>query len=389
MPKTPKFAVKNTPRGWKLNVPASISDTGKKQELYFTSRDKATEEAQRFRANYRANGEAATVLPPRVADDALRAWKLLEPLGITLAQAARQIVLEHDVKARSVKTTEATKQWLEAIKDRLRPSTAKSYKATTDKLDAAFGDDKLADLTGDSIARVLRGASYSLHRRNASAFWRWCAKPPRKWCRVEVFADVEAISAKNDGDIGTLTPALVERLLRVAEKHFPETVPVYAVGFFGGARVEELKRLTGDEFTTDGIELSASIAKKRRRRHIPMNDTLAAWLEKYPFAPCPNWVEKHNAVRRLAGWNVSARLLETQPEATQLGRWPRNVIRHTHASAEIANGATLEDLLFRFGHTDGPEVLRSHYVGRYTKKDAVAFWSIGPKGKVIDLLKSA
>lgn len=61
----------------------------------------------------------------------------------------------------------------------------------------------------------------------------------------------------------------------------------------------------------------------------------------------------------------------------------------THASVEIANGATLEDLLPRFGHTDGPDVLRSNYVGRMGKKDAVAILSIGPNGRTIPLLKSA
>jgi len=313
---------------------------------------------------------------------------LLEPLGISLTEAARRIVLENDELKRSVEATSALEAWELSLKNRLRDSTRKSYELTAKLLKTALGKEILAGVKPEVIAAAIQGPSYTFHRRNASAFWRWCAKAPRKWCRAEVFADVETIGTKNENDIGTLAPALVKNLLRIAEKHFPETVPVYAVGFFGGARVEELKRLTGDEFTTDGIEVGASIAKKRRRRHIPMNDTLAAWLKAYPFAPCPNWAEKHKAVRRLAGWDVAARLLEKQPKPT-LGKWPRNVIRHTHASAEIANGASLEDLLFRFGHTDGPDVLRAHYVGRYTKKDAVAFWSIGPKGKTIDLLKSA
>jgi hypothetical protein len=62
-------------------------------------------------------------------------------------------------------------------------------------------------------------------------------------------------------------------------------------------------------------------------------------------------------------------------------------LRHTHASAAIANGATLENLLFSFGHSNGPELLRRHYVGRYSVKEAIDFWSIGPNGSVVSQIK--
>lgn len=388
MPKMPSFAIKQTPKGWRVRVPQSISDTGKPQVRYFPARRKAEDFASDLRNNYRNHGESSTVLPPRVADDALRAWKLLEPFGISLTQAAMKAVREADEASRSVPTSEALDAWLEAISS-LAVDTVKSYKSTAEKIRAKFGEQILTTITPASLQAILEGKSFDLHRRNASAFWNWCAKPPRRWCDAKIFEDIEVPSKSNrDNDISTLVPSAALALMRAAEKHFPETVATYAIRLFGGVRSEEVQKLEPSAVHADGIEISAKIAKKPRRRFIPMNDTLAAWLEAYPFQPCLNWADKDKAVRRLAGWEVEARLVENPPKPTR-GKWPKNVIRHTHASVEIANGATLEDLLFRFGHTEDPKTLRSHYVGRMRKKDALAILAIGPHGSTVALVKTA
>lgn len=44
----------------------------------------------------------------------------------------------------------------------------------------------------------------------------------------------------------------------------------------------------------------------------------------------------------------------------------------------VAAGATLEDLLFRFGHTDSGHTLRAHYAGRYSKAEAAQFFALRP-----------
>jgi hypothetical protein len=48
-----------------------------------------------------------------------------------------------------------------------------------------------------------------------------------------------------------------------------------------------------------------------------------------------NWTDVSKSVRRRAGWNVSARLLDNPPEPTR-GSWPVNACRHTCASVEFA-----------------------------------------------------
>jgi integrase len=403
MPKPPKFAFTQTPKGWRVRVPKSLSDTGKDQARFFPSRRKAEDFAKSLREQYRSHGEGTSVLPPRVADDAFRAWMMLEPHGVSLTEAARAMVTKLDAVARSVKIEVALQAWEDNCEARkLRAETVASYKATAKKLLTAFTGRILAEIPGAEVGPAIKGKSYELHRRNASAFWRWSAKPPRRWCDAAEFAEVEALRVKNENDIGVLTPEQAETLLRTAEKYFPEAVPIYALGLFGGPRKRETMRLEEDDVSSEGVEIGKAVAKKNRRRHIPMNDTLKAWLEAYPFVPCPNWVEKDKIVRRLAGWDVKphkvmfrtavmieAGITPKNLPPAEFGPWPRNAIRHTHASAEVANGATMEDLLFRFGHSGSVEILRSHYVGRYTKKQAIALLSLGPRGSVVPLLKSA
>jgi len=60
--------------------------------------------------------------------------------------------------------------------------------------------------------------------------------------------------------------------------------------------------------------------------------------------------------------------------------WPANALRHSHASFAIAAGTTLETLLFEFGHTGNANVLRAHYVGKASKKQALEFFAIMPDG---------
>jgi len=231
--------------------------------------------------------------------------------------------------------------------------------------------------------------------RNAKAFWRYSAR--KGWCQVETFGGIESPKASRDGqEIAILTPAECEILLRTAETHFPQAVPLFALQLFAGIRVEEITRMEAGHVTADGIDLPASVTKKGRRRHITPSKTLAAWLEKYPFAPCSNWRETSAACRRIAGWDVVSVILkerlrvktmEPLAEPT-LGRWPQNALRHSHASYAVASGVPLESLLFEFGHAGSPTLLRQHYVGRASKKQALEFFTIAPEGVEIPTMEA-
>lgn len=214
-------------------MPSAVSDTGKRQELCFPTREKAQAKSKELRDGYREHGESATVLPPRLADDALHASKLLEPYGVTLTVLAKEYVMRMKAKEASVTLTAGCEAWLKA-KGSLREKSMAGYKFTVATITKKLGGKMMTSITGKELTAVMQGGSYAYHRRNVRAMWGWCAKAPRRWCKVELFEEVDPAPKLEETEICVIPPAEVELLLRTAEEHFPETVPLYAVEFFGG-----------------------------------------------------------------------------------------------------------------------------------------------------------
>jgi site-specific recombinase XerD len=405
MPRRPQFKVLKTRDGWQVNVPASVTKSGKRERHSHETRDKAKEHATELREKYKQHGEAAAIIRPSLADAATAAEKILKPWDVSLVDAAKIVAEIKKRESASKPLDEAVDAWLDACEG-LRDRTLGSYRQTANRLKASFADGFLASITADDIQNAISppgaaGAAVLGRIRNSRAFWRWAAK--RGWCDADVFKAVEAPkSGRNQKEITILTPAEAKKLLQLTEQHYPEAVASYALQLFAGIRVEEIGRLEARHVTEAGIEMSADITKKGRRRHINPSPTLMAWLNAYPFEPCPNWKEVDKACRRLAGWNLQSRLLDKKQKKDKakgknpkklapppFGRWPQNALRHSHASYAIAAGVPLESLLFKFGHTGNPSVLREHYVGRASKKEAIAFFGIGPNGDEIPAIAAA
>jgi integrase len=395
MAKPIRFTPKNSASGWRINIPAKISETGKRQQLFFRTQKLALAAADDLKKKVEIFGVQTRAIGPTLAEQATAAAALLAPYEIDLMEAARIVVAMRKRESASRKLQAAADEWLLACAG-LRPRTVANYKITADRLKIALGDRLLATITAEELQAVIApagrsGAAVMAEIRNAKAFWLFSAR--KGWCDAKTFRGIETPkSGRESKEIDILTPSEAKNLLRVAEVHFPQAVSLFALQLFAGIRVEEITRMDAEHVTADGIDLPASVTKKGRRRHITPSKTLAAWLEKYPFAPCPNWRETSAACRRIAGWNVVSVILrervrvgtmEPLPPPT-LGRWPQNALRHSHASYSVASGVPLESLLFEFGHAGNPTLLRQHYVGRASRKQAVEFFSIAPDGVTID-----
>ncbi|MBN8457478.1 MAG: hypothetical protein J0M04_06560 [Verrucomicrobia bacterium] len=328
-----------------------------------------------------------------MADQALAAIKLLDGTGANLVDAA-QAYRKAWVERNSSQIFEiAVKTYLAARED-LRKSTVGSYKYTLEKVAQSLNPRILADLKTSDFEEILsnKGATAArMHRANLRAFWRWAAKPPRGWCDVGVIEALETVRASDDSDIQILKPGDVEALLRAAESEGAGASVAYAIAVFGGVRMAELEKLTWANVHQEHIEIGRNVAKKHSRRLIPLCASLKAWLDVYRegavadqlIVPA-NWTDVSKSVRRRAGWEVSARLLHDPPEPTR-GAWPANACRHTCASVQVAIGTPLEELIFKFGHSGGHDMLRKHYVSRLTRKDALEILSIHPSKPVAAL----
>jgi site-specific recombinase XerC len=381
MARTPKFTVKKTPAGWMLNLPATVTDSGRRERHFYKSRDLAREASEKLRADFLEHGGNVNAITPTLAADATRAAAILAKWEVTLTEAARIVSAIRERESASCPLTEAADAWLVACGE-LRPKTVQGYKQTANKLRDALGERILATLTASDLQAVLApggcsASSAAGHLRNGKALWMWSAK--KGWCKPGVFKGIECPKGEKDSEIEILTVEGAKALLDTAAANYPQAVPYFALQLFAGIRAEEVRKLEAEHVSADGIELPATVTKKGRRRHITPNATLAAWLARFPFEPVANWPRVDRACRRLAGWELAAEMLSNPPPAHR-GKWKQNAMRHSHASYSIAAGVPLESLLFEFGHVGTPALLREHYVGRASKKEAVAFFAIRPEG---------
>jgi integrase len=406
MPRKPSFSYLQTPYGWKVEIPATLSQSGKRERAFFKTRDKARDYAQEMETKHRALGTNILTIKPSLAEAALRAEEILTPTGASLVEAAQAFRKKWDALHSSCAFGLAIADYLKSRSD-LRDTTLASYRYTLEKVCAPLHPITLSAITSEELNALLlkKGATAArMHRANLGAFWRWAAKSPRGWCQLEALEAVEAPRVSNDSDIAILSPAAVRALLKAAEAEGPAAAAAYAIAVFGGVRMAELEKLTWGDVGDENIEIGKDVAKKHSRRLVPVCPTLKAWLDATrdnaeddsPIVPS-NWDDISKAVRRRAGWKVSARLLaglvkagklKEMPKVTR-GTWPTNACRHTCASVQIAIGTPLEELTFKFGHSGGHDMLRRHYVSRLTKKDAIEILSVGPGGQPVANLKIA
>ncbi len=395
MAKPIRFTPKNSSSGWRINIPAKISETGKRQQVFYRTQKLALAAADTLKKKVELFGVQARGIAPSLAEQATAASALLAPYGVDLIEVARRFVESEKRNLASAAVEDAIAAF-RATGESWSFSQSTAYRLRGEKLINHFQGRMLSTITGEELqwhlSETTSGAgSFNQGLRLIRAFWRWCAKPPRKWCDLEAVAHLEGKSGTS-GEIGTLTPTQVSAVLSAAEKHFPEAVPGFAIALFTGMRQAEIERLKPSDVTVDGITVPAVSAKTKRRRFIQMPEPLAAWLKAYPITDSVtprDWRRKQTAVRRLAGFKVWSELvprlnIEPRLEATpseDLPEWPDNALRHTAATIALALGKPLEQLIFEHGHTGGLEMLRRHYIGAMPKADALKIWNVRPASR--------
>ena len=159
----------------------------------------------------------------------------------------------------------------------------------------------------------------------------------------------------------------LQALLGAASRVAADIVPMLAVGAFAGLRDAEVKRLDWSEvdLARGHIEIKAAKSKSSRRRIIPLQPNLSAWLRPYSGRKgpvVPNGARgKLERVRRAAG----------------LTKWPSNGLRHSFASYRMAAIYDAPRVASELGHTS-PQMLYSTYRELVLPEEARRYWQIGP-----------
>src|SRR5262249_24931783 len=113
------------------------------------------------------------------------------------------------------------------------------------------------------------------------------------------------------------------------------------------------------------IEVKAAKAKSARRRIVPIQPNLAAWLR--PHAGMKGSVVPYSARGKLAKVR----------EAAKLATWPNNGLRHSFASYRLAGCHDGPRVASELGHTS-PQLLYNTYRELVLPDDAARYWQIAP-----------
>jgi integrase len=140
-----------------------------------------------------------------------------------------------------------------------------------------------------------------------------------------------------------------------------------AIGAFAGLREAEIQRLDWSEIdlARGHIEVKAAKAKSARRRIVPIQPNLTAWLQPYSGMTGP--VVPAGARRKLARVR----------KATKLTRWPNNGLRHSFASYRLAEINNAPHVSVELGHTS-PQMLYGTYRELVLPTEAERYWKVEP-----------
>jgi integrase len=388
MPRVPKFEVNKHPtKGWDLNIPASVSETGKRRRLYFGRRQDATDEAEKRKREIQAYGQRSLHIAPGLAVEAERCNERLKPYGVSLTAAVSEWMARQDSLSASESVEDAFVHYLRRKDDEGRTDHyMRDLQSAQRRLPNWFLRMILAAVEVADVERALGESakgptSYNNTRRMVAAVFNESVRRGKAPSNV-VTRTLKKKSPPKPIDILSLAES---KAMLAACKNHPDmkldcsdSVPAVALALFAGIRPSadqgELTKLDWSAIDLEDriIRFSPEGTKTRRHRFIKIEDNLAAWLT--PFAKKsgrvipPNWRRKYSLLRKAAGLTPDR----------------QDVTRRTYASAHLAVFNEIDALRAYMGH-DSKNVLFDHFLRLMPKHDAIKYWRLAPEGVEIAL----
>ncbi len=430
-----------------LIVPAQYSETGKRCYFYFANKEDAQKERARIMQHIQSLGASVSLLSPKQSLDSLQAYALLKEYGlplslralareyvdaklaledgmeelslkgfaedyaqarrelggldISLSEAARVALADHNRRNDSRLLSDLLNAYKAANQAEWREATARNFKFYSGKLDAKFGSAIASDITPLEMetwlhesfpsAQYLRSATSVL-----SPIWTWAEK--RNIVPENIFEKIAKKKIRHEGDIDVLTVEETQTLLdscrdfrkwkdnpfydpnnpdaddRNLKLDCSNCLPAIALMTFAGIRPEEITRLTWEDILWEHglIRISGEKTKTGSLRNVEINPTLNAWLQLTPASlrqgpvVSANWKRKWRLIRKAA--NISDR---------------DDVCRHSYASYTLATNPDIARLMSNMGHSTR-DMLLKHYRARVLPSEAEKFWTILPRSQQPD-----
>lgn len=342
----------------------------------FPTKAEAETKATQIRQMIENEGAAALNVPIALRVEADKCAKMLEPFpGMTITEAVEYYV-ERVLRYRTAPTVASVlAEMIEAKRTSGRRSlTIKSFRTRGERFCKTFGNRRLSSVTAEEINQWMNDKA--VHGSELGAVSRinylvvignlFNYGVRRSYCDANPVKLVDRPS-REDGEPGIFTVAQCVRLLEHSEKY--RLLPYVAVGLFAGLRAAEMQRLDWNavRLSERSIIVGSEVAKKRSRRVVEINDTLAAWLTLCGQRSGPI-VSVENFAKRLRGLG----------EKAGLKQWPKNGLRHSFASYHLAKHGDAMKTAFQMGNS--ATMVHNHYKGLVSNSDVQRFWDLRPAG---------
>jgi len=347
MPKRPDFIPVLTASGWTINIPHTLSPTGKRQRKSFPEEKHAEAFAKKLRGKS-MRGEHAVALDHDTSKDAEAAAKILQGTGITLTDAAKTALAAHQAAGKSEPFKDRYARALIDAEGRWSAVYMRDMEKLPDWVSEAFMDRQCSLINKDSIADELRTHGSKTqstvdHRtRYIAAILNY--KPRHRKAK----------------EIEILTEAQVDAMLAACQT--PAETRCVALLLFAGIRpsVEEseITRLDWSAVGKTEIYVSKDVSKTSDH-HIPITPRLRKLIAGHPkegtVLPA-NWRRVYRRVRSAANTKVS------------------DITRHTFASHFLAAFGE-EKTKAAMGHSANSQTLFRHYRRAVTEADGKKYFA--------------
>src|SRR6202011_383775 len=297
-----------------------------KGRMFFKTRAEANAERLRQLTALDRHGREALALPAHEVSEFIKARKRLADYGKSVCDAA-DFLIHHLEKIRRCKITVA--QLADEVivakrSDRMSAVYLADLRKRLTHFCRDFGDRPIASLTVEEIDNWLRALplspkSRANYRANVGVLFSYAARR-RMIDSNPVLHTAKPKLPDNPPEIFKVDE--LRTLLEAAQRSAPDVLPMLAIGAFSGLRDAEIRRLDWSEvdLVRGHVEVKAAKAKSARRRIIPMQPNLLAWLQ--PYSGLSGQVVPSGARKKL----------DRVRSAAGLTKWPKNGLRHSFAS---------------------------------------------------------
>ncbi len=341
----------------------------------FPTKGEAETRAAEIRIQVENEGHAAFDLPAAIRVEAQKAIEKLMPHKASITEAV-DFYLEHVLKYRNAPVVaEIVKKLVaEAEGNKRRERTVKDLRVRLERFANSFGNRQLASITREELAAWLNDPTLSARSRinyavKVSQLYNFAIR--NGWAEYNIAASIPRPTVE-DTEPEIFTPEQAARLLEHAAEY--DLLPYVAIGLFAGLRSAELLRLdwSAVKLAERTIIIGANVAKKRSRRVVEINETLAAWL--------PLCAKRKGAIVELNDQRTFYKRLAELATAAGLEKWPDNGLRHSCASYSLALTGDAVRVAYQLGNS--ADMIHRHYKALVTQADAERFFALRPSADV-------